>query len=144
MRTRVVSAAVIALLVLVASLEADEAPRLVVNVANPAGSLSRQQAAEYFLKKETHWPEGTSVVPVDQSANSQVRAAFCRAVLGESIPSVQAYWQRQIFSGREVPPVVKSSDRDVIAFVQANRGALGYVSDAAALPPDVKVLRLEE
>ena len=47
----------------------------------------------------------------------------------------------QIFSGTDVPPPEFSSDADVVAYVRARTGAIGYVS---AVPADgsVKVVRL--
>jgi len=42
---------------------------------------------------------------------------------------VKSYWQQQIFSGRDVPPVEKSSDAQVVAFVKQNPGAIGYVAE---------------
>jgi hypothetical protein len=61
------------------------------------------------------------------------------SVLGRSVGAVETFWQQQIFSGKEVPPPVKASDDDVIAFVKANAGAIGYVS-ASTSTAGVKVI----
>ncbi len=134
------------LLALIASLGADEAPtyKVIVNASNPAKVATRAQVAELFLKKVTRWPDGTAVAPVDQSANSTVRGRFSKDVLGQSYGSVQQYWQQRIFSGREIPPPVKSSDEAVIDFVQAHPGAIGYASGVASLPSGVKALSVVE
>ena len=47
--------------------------------------------------------------------------------------AVKSYWNQQIFSGRDVPPVEKKSDAEVLTFVRSTPGAIGYVSDAAAV-----------
>ncbi|MFI5182916.1 MAG: phosphate ABC transporter substrate-binding protein, partial [Vicinamibacteria bacterium] len=71
---------------------------------------------------------------------SRVRAAFSKGVHGRSVDAVQNYWQQQIFSGRDEPPRVKTSDAEVMTFVQSNPGGIGYVSDTATLIDGVKFL----
>ncbi len=106
---------------------------VVVNTANSAPTLSKSQAAELFLKKVTKWPDGRTAAPVDQVKSSPVRDAFSRAVLSRPVSAVGAYWQQMIFSGKDVPPPEKAGDAEVLAFVKANAGAIGYVSDTADL-----------
>ena len=53
-----------------------------------------------------------------------------------------AYWQTLVFSGRDVPPVVRHSDEEVLSFVRTQPGAVGYVS-AGASTEGVRVLTLE-
>jgi len=42
------------------------------------------------------------------------------------------------------PPAVKASDAEVIAFVANSQGAVGYVSKAAVLSPEVKAIAVVE
>jgi hypothetical protein len=56
------------------------------------------------------------------------------------VSAVESYWQQAIFSGRSVPPLEKASDAEVLAFVRANPGAVGYVSGGADLGASVKEL----
>jgi ABC-type phosphate transport system substrate-binding protein len=123
------------------SAAAAEGYRVIVHSSNPAASLSREQVVRYLLKKATTWPSGTAVAPVDQHKESATRAAFSQAVLKKSVAEVAAYWQQQIFSGRGVPPPEKRNDAEVVAFVTANEGAIGYVSEGAAIG-DAKVVRV--
>src|SRR5512133_967174 len=127
MRTRILFAAA---LVALASPALAEEFKLVVNASNPIESMSKDQTSELFLKKSTRWSSG-QVVHVVEPGDQAVREAFYRNVAGKSLTAVKAYWNQLIFSGREVPPVSKSSDADVIAFVRSNPGALGYVSASA-------------
>jgi ABC-type phosphate transport system substrate-binding protein len=123
---------------------ADESSFVVITAAsNPATSIKRQELARYFLKKTGRWGDGRGVVPVDQSAGSPVRAAFTRAVLAVEgmgqISAVQNFWLQQVYSGRSTPPAVKATDAEVVAFVLANPGAIGYIAPIAAAG-GVKVL----
>jgi ABC-type phosphate transport system substrate-binding protein len=121
------------LLVVAATLPAAAAEgyTVIVHSSNPATSLSREQVARYFLKKATSWPSGKTVAAVDQDKDAAVRQAFSKDVLKKRVVEINAYWQRQIFSGLAVPPVEKAGDAAVLAFVEGNEGAIGYVSGGA-------------
>ncbi len=76
---------------------------------------------------------------IDQERSSAVRQAFSREVHQRDADAIAAHWQTAVFSGRDVPPPIGRSDSDVVAFVRANPGAIGYVS-AAEDVSGVKVL----
>jgi ABC-type phosphate transport system substrate-binding protein len=111
------------------SLLAAEGFRLIANPSVHVTALTRTAASQIFLKKTAKWDDGTPIVAADQIERSPVRAAFTSFVHGKSVAAVKSYWQQQIFSGRDVPPVEKSSDADIITFVRATPGAIGYISD---------------
>jgi len=120
---------------------------VIVAASNPATSIRRQELARFFLKKTGRWNDGRGVVPVDLSAGSPVRSAFTRAVLSVEgmgqISSVQNFWLQQVYSGQSTPPPVKPADADVIAYITANPGAIGYV-EAAPAAGTVKVLAIKD
>ncbi|HEX7153984.1 MAG TPA: hypothetical protein VF618_21020 [Thermoanaerobaculia bacterium] len=115
--------------------------KVVVHRTNPITSISKAELSDYLLKKKTAWPDKRPVVAVDQTDKSAARGKLSQEVLGRSPAAIKSYWQQQIFSGRDVPPVEKASDREVIAFVQATPGAIGYVSEEADTA-DLKVVVL--
>ncbi len=136
MRTRhlIGSVCAIGLLVLAASAAAQDGSfRVIVNSSNPAGSLRSAYVSELFLGKIRRWDHGGAVAPVDRSVRSSVRAGFSKSVHHKSVRAVQSYWQQRIFSGRGVPPPELHSDAEVVAYVQRNPGAIGYVSGSASL-----------
>ena len=116
--------------------------QLIVHEDNPYESISQEQASDFFLKKDSTWDDGTPVQPIDLSKPASVREAFSSAVLKRSPNEIRKYWQRQIFTGRNSSPPEKDSEADIIAFVRANRGAIGYVSAGARLGDGVRALRL--
>ena len=118
---------------------------LIANAGNPATTISRLDATRIFMKKTRAWPGGgLSADPVDQRDANPVRREFLAAVIGKDAPAMNAYWQSQLFVGRTTPPPVKGSDADVIAFVAAAKGGIGYVSAGTALPGTVKPIRIDE
>jgi ABC-type phosphate transport system substrate-binding protein len=107
--------------------------RVVVHASNKAAqALTRAQVSQLFLKKTTRWADGKRVLPVEP-ADLAVREKFARKIHGKSVVAVKSFWNQQIFSGREVPPIEKSSDAEVIAYVKANPEAIGYVASGADL-----------
>ena len=78
--------------------------------------------------------------PVDQSAKAPVRRAFTASVIGLSMGELQMYWQRRISADHVFPPPVKDSDEDVLRYVAATAGAIGYVGADTTIPESVKVI----
>jgi ABC-type phosphate transport system substrate-binding protein len=118
-------------------------PAFVV-VAHPAvqvNEFSRAQLSRFFLKKTTQWPDASLVRPVEP-LEPKLREAFAQQVHERSAAAIAAYWNALIFSGRELPPLEKATDADVVAYVRATPGAIGYVS-AGADTAGVKVIPLE-
>ncbi len=116
---------------------------VIVHQDNPAKSVSKKKVSRLLLKELTKWDGGLSAEPVDLDSKSEIRRQFSRNVHGRSVSSIKNYWQRQIFSGRSLPPPEVASDNAVITHVKSNRGAIGYVSASARLSgAGVKILDL--
>ena len=73
--------------------------------------------------------------------NLRFKENFTKKIHGKSISAINAYWQKKIFTGKGVPPIEQSSEKDVIEFVKNNPGAIGYVS-ANTNTSGVKVLKV--
>jgi ABC-type phosphate transport system substrate-binding protein len=140
MRTQVWLATALVLATAVA-LPAAEEFVVVVHPSVAGINVRRGDLAAVFLKKAARWGTGATAVPVDQSGTSPVRNAFSQAVLGMPVATAVQYWQKQMFETNPLrPPVVKGTDAEVLAFVEKNAGAVGYVSKAAVLPAGVKAI----
>ena len=145
MIVRSVAGTALLLIAALAPIRAQESPlRVIVHAANPVTSVPRTELSDIFLKKVAAWKSGTPVIPVDQTETSDVRKLFSKRVLGRDVQAVKGYWQQAIFAGKNFPPLEKSNDAEVMAFVAANPNAIGYVSPAALLPGTVKVIRVDE
>jgi ABC-type phosphate transport system substrate-binding protein len=118
--------------------------RVIVNASSPVSTMPKADVSRLFMKRVVAWKHGGKVVPLDLGEASAARKAFSRAVLGKDVAAVKGYWQQLIFTGRGVPPVEKSSEAEVVAYVAANPAAIGYVSAATALGARVKVLQITQ
>ncbi|SMO40050.1 substrate-binding domain-containing protein [Gracilimonas mengyeensis] len=116
--------------------------KAVVNKANAAESISKEDLSKIFLKEQTKWADGTAITPIDLKAQSATRVAFSLEVHGRSVGAIRSHWQQAAFSGAGTAPLERSSDTDVIEFVKANPGAVGYVSAAADIS-EVKELAIQ-
>ena len=116
---------------------------VIVHSGNPADSVSKKKVSRLLLKELSKWDGGLSAQPVDLDSNSPIRRDFSRNVHGRSVSSIKNYWQRQIFSGRAVPPPEVPSDSAVISHVSSHPGGIGYVSASARLSAGVKRITLE-
>lgn len=135
-------ALLIQLLVLGQPSSAQQDMIVIVNAANPVSSISKAELGRIFLKKSAQWSDGVRAEPVDLAPGSAVRGRFSQAVHGKETAAVKAYWQKMIFSGREVPPPELGTASEVIAFVAAHRGAVGYVGAGTSLGDRVKAISL--
>jgi ABC-type phosphate transport system substrate-binding protein len=122
-------------------------PAEFVIVAHPSvegSQIRRSVLASIYQKDVVRWGNELRIVPVDQSSQSAVREAFTRDVLGESLGEVQKFWEERLATNRQLPPITRASDDEVLAFVASNKGAIGYVSPGVELPKGVKLVRLTD
>ena len=116
--------------------------KVIVNSRMTGRTVSRETLSQVYLGKVERWGDGKPIAAVDLSTTSPVRAAFSQSVLGMSVVSVRMYWTRTMVSDH-FPPMVRSTDEDVIAFVAARTGSVGYVSADAVLPDTVHVVTVQ-
>jgi hypothetical protein len=103
--------------------------------------IPRAVLSSIFLKDVVRWGDGLPIAPVDQSMRSEIRASFSQVVLETPVEGVASLWHSKMIKG-VMPPPVKSSDEDVIAYVAETKGAIGYVSAGTVLPETVKLIRI--
>ncbi|HUS66012.1 MAG TPA: hypothetical protein VMZ28_15775 [Kofleriaceae bacterium] len=115
--------------------------QIIVHPANGATSVDRGFLRDAFLRKLVTWSNGETIRPVDLPRRLTTRDRFTRDVLKKTPTQLRSFWNRQIFSGTGVPPIERSSEAAVIAYVLANRGAIGYLPEGSD-PRGAKVIRL--
>jgi ABC-type phosphate transport system substrate-binding protein len=116
---------------------AQGAYRVIVHPQVKGSQIPRAALSSIFLKQAAKWSDGSPVQPVDQSMRSRVRQSFAADVLGQPMVEVQIFWSRRVATG-VMPPPVKQTDEDVIAFVAATPGAIGYIASTTPLPESVR------
>lgn len=93
-------------------------------IGNGLPAMSPEDVKEVFLG-EVQFAGAARVLPVD---NAGAQADFQARVLKMAPAKYTASWTKKAFrEGLNAPPI-KGSDAEVIGFVKANPGAIGYVS----------------
>jgi hypothetical protein len=103
-------------------------------IANLSLNLSAAEVRDVFIG-EKQLAGDIRLVPVD---NGPAQAEFVAKVLHIELPKYSTLWIKKAFREGLTAPSVKGSDAEVIAFVKATPGAVGYVNTSAS---GVKVLQ---
>lgn len=113
----------------------------IVVITNPSNTatLSQSDVKRIFLGKMKSFPDGGTILSVNQSAGSDVRKTFDKQALGKSPSQMKAYWSKLVFSGKGNPPKELLSDAEIIKLVAENPAVIGYI-DSANKTSDVKVV----
>jgi hypothetical protein len=93
----------------------------------PAQALDNADVARIFERKQTFWPDGQRIHPVNLPPTDPLRQRFSTAILGQAPEALVAYWRERYFHG-VLPPHVLASENAVRLFVESTPGAIGYVS----------------
>lgn len=113
--------------------------QVIVNASSSVTELTRDQVSRIFRKKSRKLA-GADVVPVDLSDDQPVREVFSRTIHGKSTSSMDSYWLRQVFAGKDTPPVKMGSEAELLEFVRSQPGAIGYVRAGRALGAGVRAV----
>src|ERR1700730_3515281 len=111
----------------------------VVSAKSAITSLSKNQAADIFLGRTNHFPNGAQAVPVDLPEGSAVRDEFYEKVAGKSPSQLKAHWSKIIFTGRGQPPKTVADAAELKKMLAANLSAIGYI-DETQVDPSVRVV----
>jgi ABC-type phosphate transport system substrate-binding protein len=127
----------------VAQQASTRAYRVIVNPENPVGVISATELSQLFLRKQQAWRHnGRQILPVELTEGTAARDAFVREIHHKDESALKSYWRQMIFSGKAVPPPTEQSDAAVLDYVRRYPNAIGYVSAAATLPADVKLVTI--
>lgn len=102
-------------------------------------SITAKEVKSIFMAKKKKFPNGDTVIPVDQDAGKEIKSEFNKKVLGKKDSQLRSYWGRMIFAGKKKPPKAIGGDNEVKAYVASNPGSLGYI-DSSKVDDSVKVL----
>lgn len=115
---------------------------VVVSTENPVTTLTRAQLADIYLGRLSRFPNGGSVVPIDQKEGADVRAEFYSEYLGQSPAQIKAHWSKLIFTGRGQPPRSVADGLAMVEFIAGHPDAIGYI-DPGHVNDDVRIVSIE-
>lgn len=114
--------------------------QIIANSSVSAASVSTSELKGIFLGTSATLA-GTHVDPVFEKGGA-THEAFLKDYLGKSDAALQTYYRSLVFTGKGSMPKMLASDAEVVAYVAKTKGAIGYVSSAAATT-GVKTLEIK-
>lgn len=115
---------------------------LVVNVASEVASMTSHEVELIFLSRKRSWPDGGNIAAVINE-NPKIYESFSYTHLKRSPRQYLIFRKKMLFRGQGIPPPAVQTDQEVIDFVAAHVGGLGYVSPEAVTPA-VKVVPISQ
>lgn len=100
---------------------------VVVNVRCGVAAMTRNEVVNLFFGRTRQFFNGVEAQPVDMLDSHPDRARFYNALLGKDLSEINAYWSRQVFSGRMQPPPKVGSPEEVLKWVASHPGGIGFV-----------------
>ncbi len=128
----------LALLILSLSVPASLRAELVVIVHPSAETdqLSRSDLINIFMGRYRKLPSGVAALPVDLGP---LRERFYRQLVNKDLAEINSYWARLVFSGQASPPLQLAEEKEMLAYLRRNPGAIGFI-DRANVPEDMVVV----
>ncbi len=115
---------------------------VIANKSLGVDSISAKEAKKIWLSK-TKSMGGTTLKLADLPPGNGARNHFYSKVVKKSESKLKAYWAKIAFSGKGTPPKTFAADAEVVNWVAATPGAVGYV-DSGATDGSVKVLMISK
>ncbi len=112
---------------------------VIVNPGSGVDALDASQVKKIFMAKTKKFPNGNSVVPIDQNADAGSYVTFYDKIAGKSPSKMNKYWVKLTFTGKAEAPKKVGGDGDVVSLIKGNKNMIGYV-DSSAVTGDVKVV----
>jgi hypothetical protein len=105
---------------------------VVVNARCGVAAMTRNEVINIFFGRNRQYFNGTEAQPVDLSDTHPDRSRFYGLLVGKDLSEINAYWSRQVFSGRMQPPAKVGSTEEVLKWVVSHPGGIGFVDLAKA------------
>lgn len=110
---------------------------VVVNAKSAIDSLSKYEVVGIYMGRYRSTDTSLSVTPID---NEQVKEYFYASLIKKSLTSVNSYWARLKFTGRDYTrPVELNNTAQIIEKLLQDPRAIAYISKES-VTPDLKIV----
>lgn len=115
-----------------------EQVRVIGNRSVPVASLDQAQIENIYLGKTKVWDNGMKVEFVTLGTNN-IQEAFLKHYVKKNASTFNRYWKKMVFTGGGQAPLNFDKERDLVEYVAATKGAIGFVTSGASTD-QVKIL----
>lgn len=106
-------------------------PRVIIN-NGVIPEVSEPFLREVFSGKLRHWPDGQPITVIVFPSDHPLHHEFIQERLHMFPYQIERIWNKRIYSGRAVPPLIVSSIEQMHHAVANIRGAIGYLPEGVA------------
>jgi ABC-type phosphate transport system substrate-binding protein len=103
---------------------------VVANKSVKSADVSAGDLKDVYSGDKSSLKDGSHVIPVTLKGGA-THEAFLRKFVGKNEPAFRAAWRSLVFTGQGSMPRSFDTEADVLEFVAATPGAIGYVSAGA-------------
>ena len=103
-------------------------PQRLIVIANPGTPALNEQVLQRVYLGKTMEIDGSPIVPVNMTGDSSQRQAFMELVMKQGNEKYSSYWTVRHYIGKGTAPREFSTINEVIEFIKATPGAVGYVT----------------
>ena len=100
---------------------------VVVNARSGVAAMTRNEVINVFFGRNRQFFNGLEAMPVDLEDSHPKRLQFYKMLVGKDLSEINAYWSRQVFTGRMQAPPRLASTEEVLKWVAARPGGIGFV-----------------
>jgi|SRR5579863_2240445 len=117
---------------------------IVANKSVKTAEVNAEDLKDVFSGEKTSLKDGSHAVPTTLKSGP-VHEAFLKKYVGKGDPAFRAAWRSLVFTGQGSMPKSFDTEADLLEFVSATAGAIGYVSAGAnpAAHEGIKVLAVK-
>ncbi len=112
---------------------------VIVHPSNKVSEMDRDTIMQIFLGKISAFPSGERAIPVVLKRGVDPRENFNKGVLNKTENQYKAYWSKQVFTGKGIPPKEMDDAGSVVKLIADNPNLVGYI-DAGSVTDSVKVV----
>ncbi|MDD2885068.1 MAG: hypothetical protein PHT48_08505 [Dechloromonas sp.] len=107
-------------------------PVVIVNSRSGIAVMSRSDVINVFFGRNRQFFNGIEAQAIDLLDQHPLREIFYQRLVGKDLAEVNAYWSRQVFSGRMQAPLRAASIDEVLKWVVEHPGGIGFIPLARA------------
>lgn len=90
-------------------------------------ALTERQIKTIFSLKQKSWPNGSPIQIVVLPQNDILHERFCLDTLDLFPYQLNRIWERQIYTGNAIAPIVARSRKQLLDYVLTHPNAIGYI-----------------
>ncbi len=111
----------------------------IVHPAVTDTALSPVDLKDVLLGSITKWPGAGIAIKLVVLADGPLHTKLIKDFTQRTPDQFEKFWKKRVFTGTGVMPALARDEAELVAYVAANPGAIGYVSPAS-VTDKVKIL----